>query len=143
MTKESIAPQLKALRNEIDEIDSKLVELLAKRRAVTTKVGELKSQVGMPIYAPEREAELITLRRQQAMEEGVSPELIEDILRRLMRDSYISQDASGYQCVNTECKKIVVIGGSGQLGKVFVDLFERSIVGGSTQVESAGTDSTQ
>ena len=35
MTKESIAPQLKALRNEIDEIDSKLVELLAKRRAVT------------------------------------------------------------------------------------------------------------
>ena len=126
MNKESIAPQLKALRNEIDEIDSQLVELLAKRREVTTKVGELKSQVGMPIYAPERETELLSLRRQQAMDAGVSPELIEDILRRLMRDSYISQDASGYQCVNTECKKIVVIGGSGQLGKVFVDLFERS-----------------
>jgi chorismate mutase/prephenate dehydrogenase len=131
MDKESIAPQLEALRNEIDEIDSQLVELLAKRRKVTTKVGELKSQVGMPIYAPERETQLLTLRRQQAMEAGVSPELIEDILRRLMRDSYISQDASGYQCVNTECKKIVVIGGSGQLGKVFVDLFERS----SYQVE--------
>jgi chorismate mutase/prephenate dehydrogenase len=60
------------------------------------------------------------------MEAGVSPELIEDILRRLMSDSYISQDASGYQCVNTESGKIVVIGGNGQLGKVFVDLFERS-----------------
>ena len=43
MNIESIAPQLKALRNDIDEIDSQLVELLAKRRKVTTKVGELKS----------------------------------------------------------------------------------------------------
>jgi chorismate mutase/prephenate dehydrogenase len=126
MDKKSIAPQLTALRNEIDEIDTQLVELLAKRRRVTTKVGELKSRVGMPIYAPDREAQLLTMRRQQAMEAGVSPELIEDILRRLMSDSYISQDASGYQCVNTESGKIVVIGGNGQLGKVFVDLFERS-----------------
>jgi len=126
MDKKSIVPQLKAFRNEIDEIDSQLVELLAKRRVVTTKVGELKSQVGMPIYAPEREVELLALRRQQATEAGVSPELIEDILRRLMRDSYISQDASGYQCINPECKKVVIIGGDGQLGKIFVDLFRRS-----------------
>ncbi len=126
MDKKSIAPQLKVFRNEIDEIDSQLVELLAKRRVVTTKVGELKSQFGMPIYAPERETELLALRRQQATEAGVSPELIEDILRRLMRDSYISQDASGYQCINPECKKVVIIGGDGQLGKIFVDLFRRS-----------------
>ena len=103
MDNKSIAPQLDQLRNEIDEIDTQLVELLAKRRRVTTKVGELKSKVGMPIYAPEREAKLLSMRRQQAMEAGVSPELIEDILRRLMSDSYISQDASGYQCVNTQC----------------------------------------
>jgi chorismate mutase/prephenate dehydrogenase len=57
MDKKSIAPQLTALRNEIDEIDTQLVELLAKRRRVTTKVGELKSRVGMPIYAPDREAQ--------------------------------------------------------------------------------------
>ncbi|NQZ22224.1 MAG: bifunctional chorismate mutase/prephenate dehydrogenase [Colwellia sp.] len=126
MDKKSIVPQLKVFRNEIDEIDSQLVELLAKRRVVTTKVGELKSQVGMPIYAPEREVELLALRRQQAIDAGVSPELIEDILRRLMRDSYISQDASGYQCINPECKKVVIIGGDGQLGKIFVDLFHRS-----------------
>ena len=48
--------QLGGLRDEIDEIDSQLVALLAKRRAVTTKVGLLKSAVGMPIFAPEREA---------------------------------------------------------------------------------------
>ena len=122
----SFDEKLTALRNEIDNIDHQLVDLLAKRRAVTTKVGELKSEVGMPIYAPEREAALLSMRRKQAVSAGISPDLIEDILRRLMQDSYNSQDASGYQCVNTACKKVVVVGGNGQLGGVFVDLFKRS-----------------
>lgn len=117
---------LKALRDEIDDIDSQLVSLLAKRLVVTTKVGKLKSAEGMPIFAPVREAALIAKRREQAEKTGVSGDLIEDILRRLMRDSYVSQDASGYQCVNPDCKKVVVVGGKGQLGSVFVDLFNRS-----------------
>ncbi len=118
--------QLGELRDEIDDLDSQLVALLTKRRAVTTKVGQLKSEVGMPIFAPDREAKLLKVRRQQAIDAGLSPELIEDILRRLMQDSYISQDASGYRCVNPDCKKVVVIGGNGQLGQIFVDLFTRS-----------------
>jgi chorismate mutase/prephenate dehydrogenase len=126
MNKINIEPQLNALRDEIDEIDSQLVDLLVKRRVVTTKVGELKSKVGMPIFAPERETSLLSTRRQQAIDAGLSPDLIEDVLRRLMRDSYVSQDASGYLCVNTDCRKVVIVGGQGQLGKIFVDLFNRS-----------------
>lgn len=126
MDKEKVEQQLSGLREQIDTIDSELVELLARRRVVTTKVGELKSKVGMPIFAPQREAQLLAKRRQQASEVGVCPDLIEDVLRRLMRDSYVSQDASGYRCVNSDCRKVVVIGGKGQLGHVFVDLFERS-----------------
>jgi chorismate mutase/prephenate dehydrogenase len=116
---------LKALRDEIDDIDSQLVSLLVKRRAITTKVGELKCAEGMPIFAPEREAALISKRREEAEISGLSGDLIEDILRRLMRDSYVSQDASGYQCINPNCKKVVVVGGKGKLGAVFVDLFKR------------------
>ena len=124
--KSTFEQKLAILRDEIDEIDSQLVALLAKRRTVTTKVGLLKSAEGIAIFAPEREASLIKLRREQAKDAGISPELIEDILRRLMQDSYISQDASGYRCVNPNCKKVVVIGGDGQLGRIFVDLFNRS-----------------
>ncbi|WP_448563519.1 bifunctional chorismate mutase/prephenate dehydrogenase [Thalassotalea ganghwensis] len=121
-----ISEALASLRSEIDTIDSELVNLLAKRRAVTSKVGALKSKVGMPIYAPDRELQLINMRRKQAEQVGLSADLIEDVLRRLMRDSYVSQDASGYRCVNPACKKVVIIGGEGQLGSVFVDLFQRS-----------------
>jgi len=126
MEKQIFDQKLALLRDEIDDIDSQLVDLLKKRRTVTTKVGELKNEVGMPIYAPEREEALLTKRRQQAETAGLNPDVIEDVLRRLMSDSYLSQDSSGYLCVNPACEKVVVIGGKGQLGKIFVDLFTRS-----------------
>jgi chorismate mutase/prephenate dehydrogenase len=118
--------KLTQLRDEIDDIDSELVTLLQRRLNVTRKVGQLKSTVGKPIFDAEREASLFTKRRLQASEAGLSPDLIEDVLRRLIRDSYASQDKSGYRCVNPTSESVVVVGGKGQLGAVFVDLFKRS-----------------
>ena len=117
--------QLNTLREGIDELDSQLVELLAKRSALTTQVGQIKAEAGMPVYVPEREKALITSRRAQAEAQGVSPDLTEDLLRRIMRESYHTQN-NRYRCVNPSLGQVVVIGGAGALGKVFVGLFERS-----------------
>lgn len=119
------APGLDELRSQIDALDSELVDLLARRADVTRQVGEYKSQTGMPIYVPEREAELIAKRRAQAESVGVPPGLIEDLLRRIMRESYQTQNKE-YRCINPGVGKIVVVGGRGALGRVFVDMFERS-----------------
>jgi chorismate mutase/prephenate dehydrogenase len=116
---------LDELREQIDSVDSQLVNLLAQRAALTAKVGEYKSQVGMPIYVPAREAELIAKRRSQAEQQGVPPALVEDLLRRIMRESYHTQNRQ-YLCTNPQIKKIVVIGGAGALGGIFVDMFRRS-----------------
>jgi chorismate mutase/prephenate dehydrogenase len=113
------------LRQQIDQLDIELVELLAKRQAVTAKVGEYKKQVGKPIYDPIREAELISKRRELAEQLTVNPDLIEDVLRRIMRESYQSQH-NAYRCMTQDRTKVVVIGGLGALGKRFVDMFERS-----------------
>ena len=122
----SVLPdELSVLRQQIDEIDSQLVELLAKRAKITAMVGKYKSQVGLPIYVPEREAELIAKRRAEAEQQNVSPILIEDLLRRIMRESYHTQNVK-YLCTNPQIKKIVVVGGAGALGRVFVDMFRRS-----------------
>ncbi|WP_371188837.1 bifunctional chorismate mutase/prephenate dehydrogenase [Thalassotalea maritima] len=118
--------KLDACRKDIDDIDSQLLALLAKRRQVTQKVGELKSQVGMPIFAPERERQLLDKLKAQGHQLGVNEQLIDDIYRRIMNDSYQSQDEQGYQCVQPSINKVVVVGGQGQLGAVFVDLFERT-----------------
>lgn len=116
---------LNELRAQIDELDSQLVEILAKRNQLTTQVGKYKSKTGLPIYVPSREAELIKKRRQQAAEKGLSSNLIEDLLRRIMRESYHTQN-NQYLCTNPDIKKVVVIGGQGALGQVLVKMFQRS-----------------
>jgi len=116
---------LDELRVQIDKIDSQMVELLAQRAKITAQVGQYKSRVGLPIYVPEREAELISKRREQAKAFGVSPMLVEDLLRRIMRESYHTQNVN-YLCTKPDIKKIVVVGGAGALGRVFVDMFTRS-----------------
>ncbi|MFN6971775.1 MAG: bifunctional chorismate mutase/prephenate dehydrogenase [Rheinheimera sp.] len=116
---------LAPLRQQIDQLDSQLVELLAARAKVTAEVGRVKQQHALPLYVPEREAALLKARRDQATMAGVSAELIEDVLRRVMRESYQTQEA-GFVCTRPLGGKVVVVGGGGALGRRFVSLFERS-----------------
>ncbi len=117
--------QLAALRSGIDELDSELVSLLARRAQLTTQVGQIKAETGMPVYVPEREKALIASRRAEAEQAGVSPDLTEDLLRRIMRESYHTQN-NRYRCINPAVEQVVIVGGAGALGKVFVGLFEKS-----------------
>lgn len=42
--------ELTALRDQIDEVDKALLNLLAKRLELVAEVGEVKSRFGLPIY---------------------------------------------------------------------------------------------
>ena len=119
--KQALAP----LREQIDSLDSELVALLAKRAKVTAQVGKIKQQYALPVYVPEREQALLSARRAQARALGVSAELTEDVLRRIMRESYQTQE-SGFVCCKDGGGKVVVVGGNGALGARFVSLFQRS-----------------
>jgi chorismate mutase/prephenate dehydratase len=50
---------LEELRNKIDEIDHRLVQLLNERARVVVEVGKLKNKADKPIYAPDREKEVL------------------------------------------------------------------------------------
>lgn len=113
------------LRSEIDHLDKALVQILAKRATVTQKVGEYKQQHGMPIYVPSREAALVASLRSYAEEINVNPALVEDVLRRVMRDSYSTQNKK-YNKTNPSERHIVIVGGRGALGRRFVQQFESS-----------------
>lgn len=113
-------------RMEIDVVDKKLVDLLALRQALVKEVGEIKHLSGQPIYMPDREEKLIIKRRQQASDKGVSPNLVEDVLRRIIRESYHAEKNEGFQRVNKDIKKIVVVGGEGQMGELFLEMFSLS-----------------
>ena len=46
------------LRREIDEIDSKIIELLRLRMKVCRDIGEYKMRAGLPVFDPIRHAEV-------------------------------------------------------------------------------------
>ena len=93
------------LREQIDEIDQQLITLLSKRLALVSEVGHVKSTQGIPLYVPMREAEMIQARRTEAEKQGVPPNLIEDILRRIMRESYVNENKHGFKTVNPDIQK--------------------------------------
>lgn len=126
MSQQAADERLKSLRDRIDAVDQQLLQLLAQRLQLVAEVGEAKHVLGLPIYVPEREAAMLAQRRAEAEALGVPADLIEDILRRAMRESYRSEKESGFKCVNPAAGPVVVVGGNGQLGKLFAQMFRLS-----------------
>lgn len=58
MTSKETDP-LSAFRISIDQIDSKILELLNRRTEAALQIGRLKKANNQPIYAPEREKAVI------------------------------------------------------------------------------------
>ncbi|MGX9418388.1 bifunctional chorismate mutase/prephenate dehydrogenase [Vibrio sp. RC27] len=121
-----MAVELNELRDQIDDVDKQILQLLARRLSLVEKVGEVKSKHGLPIYAPDREAAMLASRREEATRQGVPPQLIEDILRRTMRESYASEKDAGFKCLKPDLRSIVIVGGKGQLGGLFARMFTLS-----------------
>lgn len=106
-----MAEELQNLREQIDQVDKSLLSLLAKRMQLVAEVGEVKNRHGLPIYAPDREASMLASRRNDAQKMGISPDLIEDVLRRVMRESYTKENDKGFKTLNPQLGKIVIVGG--------------------------------
>jgi chorismate mutase/prephenate dehydratase len=85
-TPDPLAP----LRQKIDELDHKLVELLNARARIVVEIGKVKHQSGTPVYAPDREK--IVLERIRAANKDVGGPLpnscLEAIYRELMSGSF-------------------------------------------------------
>ncbi len=92
---------LDELRRQIDEIDAELVRLLVERGRVAQRVGELKADADAPVYAPNREAELL----QRLLDQNLAPLAPEDVeavfreiisacrgLQRLPRVAYLGPE---------------------------------------------------
>lgn len=51
--------KLRPLREQIDEIDAQLLELLNRRARIAQRVGHVKAETGAPVFRPEREAQVL------------------------------------------------------------------------------------
>jgi len=69
------------LRRRIDELDDRLVALLNERAACALQIGRLKHALGLEVYQPDREAEV--LHHARACGERVAGPLGSDAITRL------------------------------------------------------------
>jgi len=70
-------------RNEIDEVDTKIVELIAKRNDYIKQIAHFKTSIE-EVKAEDRIADVISNVRQQAIELDLSPNLINDLYLRMI-----------------------------------------------------------
>lgn len=79
---------LDELRKKIDRIDQQLVQLLNERAKVVVEIGKLKSQTERPVYAPDREKQV--MEKVIKANQGPLPDrTIKAIWRELMSGSFI------------------------------------------------------
>lgn len=90
-----------------------MLNLLAKRLELVVEVGEVKSRFGLFIYVSEREVFMLVSRRVEAEVLGVSLDLIEDVLRRVMREFYFSENDKGFKIFCSLLRSVVIVGGGG------------------------------
>ena len=109
MSQDQPPRDLPDLRDLIDRTDQQLIDLLGRRRDLVAEVARFKTRHGTPVYVPEREAALLQARRAEAQAAGVSPDLVEDLLRRIMRESYRAEGDHGYRCVLPEPVPVVTM----------------------------------
>ncbi len=118
--------ELARIRAEIDSADGELIDLLARRRELVARVADIKRCNGLPVYVPEREAAMLSARADEAEARGVPSGLVQDILRRIMRESYREEGQSGFRRAAPTSRPVVLIGGAGGMGCLFARYFEAS-----------------
>ena len=77
---------LDGYRSSIDNIDAALVHLLAERFKITKRVGQYKTEVGLPPADPDRERQQIARLRQLAEEAHLDPAFSEKFLRFIIAE---------------------------------------------------------
>jgi 3-deoxy-7-phosphoheptulonate synthase len=80
-----------SLRDEIDRIDRQLVRLLAVRLNSSVEIARIKTDRGLEIFAPDREAELIAEVRDDAVVLDVDPDYAQELMEVVLRHSKAAQ----------------------------------------------------
>ena len=70
---------LEQLRNQIDEVDQQIIDLLALRFELVKKVWERKKQNNIAPLQPKRWEKVLQTRKSWAKQKGVNPDLVEKI----------------------------------------------------------------
>jgi len=79
---------LKELRAHLDRLDNALIYILAERMSLIPKVAEYKKLNNIARYQPEREAEILSIKREMASRLDLNPDLVEALYKEIINDAH-------------------------------------------------------
>ena len=78
---------LQSLREEIDQLDEQLWEVIGKRADVVRQIGEWKRQHGEQVVQPERWQEVLQHCQSVADRHGLSETVIQEVMEAIHNES--------------------------------------------------------
>ena len=78
---------LQSLREEIDQLDEQLWEIIGKRADVVRQIGEWKRQHGEQVIQPERWQEVLQHCQSVADKHGLSETVIQEVMEAIHNES--------------------------------------------------------
>jgi chorismate mutase/prephenate dehydrogenase len=113
---------LDELRAALTELDGQLLELVARRQALSEQVAAAKRATGRATRDFGREREVILRGRNTAERLGIKPDLAESLLRQLIQSSLATQEQARVAAQGHGTgKRALVIGGRGKMGGWFAE----------------------
>src|ERR1041384_6719418 len=113
----TVPEELNSLRTERAAVDAGLLELVAKRQALASAIGEAKHELGLPTRDFTQEREVLERARRTAQAQGIPGDLGVELLRLLIASSLTRQEqdrlAASAEGVG---RRALIIGGSGRMG---------------------------
>ena len=79
---------LSSLRDQIDQLDREFVRVVAARLALCEQVAAVKEDSDTPVIQPDRVRDVVTSRRQLAIDAGVDPDFAEQLFRVLLAETH-------------------------------------------------------
>lgn len=82
---------IKQLRQQIDDLDNQLIDLLSKRMRVSREIGQYKKEHNMTVFQANRYNEILEKRGAQASQCGIDPECVAEIFEQIHQESVRQQ----------------------------------------------------
>ena len=84
--------QLQVLRSEIDQLDQKLIDILAERMQVVSQIGQVKKEKNVAVLQSERFNEIMKKMIEKAQQTGLSDEFISGVFKEIHQESIRQQE---------------------------------------------------
>lgn len=113
------------VRQRIRAVDGDLIALAAERVRLVRRVGEIKRADGLRLVDYAQERRVLDAAAATATEHGLSPEVAQDLMARLIREAVtVQEEESLLHAATGAGRHAVVIGGAGRMGRWMVRFLE-------------------